>query len=965
MSRWASVFSRRGGRPGPADGGPSRASAAPPVEDVDGVLLLRSVDDGFPSLAEMAEVAHAIRTGSTREGEESTTTVMVGVPAQDGAGAAEHWGRLAALLDRLREQGTTRVRLALSGAGHDRPESPSMARRIADAWEMEVLAPDGAVLITPGGVLFVKDSHSPPAAGGWWRFAPGAAPRPLGLRAPVPAWQEAFTRLPARTSGGCVVHPIPAGMAVRPAQAPRPDAGDLPFAVPVHPQRPVVLVGGPYAEDVAAEEVAAVLAALPAPLRSRVLLAPGGRRDLLRLGQSVADMLGGEVEVLTGIPLSTGDARAGGAVRPTLIGTGGELTWQPLVTAVMCAPAGADGRPPVPRPLHSHSPLPGTSLTAEGTVRLTDRWKVAPTRAGVAVVLSDAPSPSAVAHPVDHEAFVVELGACGEPLDDSLLPALSRLLTELGPQLRARTTLVVCGRLDLGERALREVAARHKVAGIRYVTRRALPGPRPAGPVPALALTRGDAQAVSRPRALTGTDTPASARTPAQPAQSAQPARPPQPARPAQPPAQPARDGAGRQEAEEQPVTAAPVSSAPAHAESASTRAKEPEPSQDGVEEPVSSAGTGMPRTPASSSDPATAVSSDPAAASSSDPAVTAEPRPAPQPPQAPGPAMPVAPTSSSRRAPAPGTAPEPVPGPEPEPGPEPAPAPPPAPPPAHPPAPAPAPVRAAPGTSAPAVPAVSVPLAPGHVSSASERAAFRALTSGEWEHHSAAVVRWLTRMPALRSQGLEAAREDLIAVHAYLTAQEGAALHHGALAREMRAGESGLLPYAACLASALRRLPSYRGVAVRGADALEGAPDAPEAGALLVQPGPVSALALPPVRPDGPATRYAIWSVTGRKVRHLLDALGSGASPTQEEIVFAPGTGFRVLGTREVHGSPVILLRELPGSAATWTDSSEALSGLDRSALDRLEKALKDAFAGGPGPHWPQRCTGPVGPAR
>jgi hypothetical protein len=101
------------------------------------------------------------------------------------------------------------------------------------------------------------------------------------------------------------------------------------------------------------------------------------------------------------------------------------------------------------------------------------------------------------------------------------------------------------------------------------------------------------------------------------------------------------------------------------------------------------------------------------------------------------------------------------------------------------------------------------------------------------------------------------------------------------------------------------------------------------------------------------------------RKVRHLLDALGSGASQTQEEIVFAPGTSFRMLGTRELHGSPVILLRELPGSAATWTDSFEELSGLDRSALDRLDKALKDAFADGRGPHWPQRCTGPVGPVR
>ena len=101
---------------------------------------------------------------------------------------------------------------------------------------------------------------------------------------------------------------------------------------------------------------------------------------------------------------------------------------------------------------------------------------------------------------------------------------------------------------------------------------------------------------------------------------------------------------------------------------------------------------------------------------------------------------------------------------------------------------------------------------------------------------------------------------------------------------------------------------------------------------------------------------------MTGRKVRHLVEAPG-GKSLAREEIVFAPGTGFRVLGTRELHGSPVLLLRELPGSASTWTDSVEELSGLDRSALDRMDKALSEAFADGRGPHWPERCVGPVGP--
>ena len=74
-------------------------------------------------------------------------------------------------------------------------------------------------------------------------------------------------------------------------------------AIPVDHKRPAVVVGVPWGEDVAVPEVAELLITLPAEVRSRVRLAPGGRRDVLRLGQSVAWMLKAEVEVTTGLPL--------------------------------------------------------------------------------------------------------------------------------------------------------------------------------------------------------------------------------------------------------------------------------------------------------------------------------------------------------------------------------------------------------------------------------------------------------------------------------------------------------------------------------------------------------------------------------------------------------------------------------------------------------------------------------------
>ncbi|MET9506779.1 hypothetical protein ABZY42_34610 [Streptomyces sp. NPDC006622] len=1099
MSRWATLFSRRGvasARDTPDDRA-GRPSGTAPVEEVDGVVLLRSAGDDFPSLTEAAEVSLAV-------GGEDTVTVLVGAPAE-GGGSATHWARLGDVLDTLRDRGTGRVRLVLSGAGHERADRPCLARRIADAWELEVIAPDGAVLITPGGTLFVPHPSTP--AGGWWCFEPGTAPRPLGRRAPVPHWQSALRRVPARTSGGCLVHQIPAGLVIRPAEAPTPGTDDLSFAVPVHPERPLILVGAPDAEDVAAEEVATVLAALPAAHRSRARLAPGGRRDLLRLGQSVADMLDGEVEVLTGIPLLAEDPEAPGAVRPSLIGRTGEPTWQPYVASVVCRPAGAGDRPPMPRPTFVHPALVGIPGGRPDFTRLTDTWGVAATRAGLAVVPLDGPRPPVVTVSVDPETLTIELGVPGQPLDDSLLPALTRLLIELGFQARTRTTLLVRGQLTTGERALRDLATEHGVAGIRYVTRRTAPGWRTGGPAtapvaPAAALG-APAQAsppvrapetptVSGPPAPGGraaattagertvaeqtaagpsdpTPVPASAdrrrfagrpgsepvvgsesiaaeRASSGPAAVAPPAAgkpladgarraddPPRrprpdgtvpgrslPLRPTTPAGAAAPAGPGQVDRTVAgPHTARPEGGTPAgdgprgvrdvratppepgrlppHPPFSGTR---PGPREDGQAPPCPDGGAGRPASgvprpegPVGRSregavvDPgatsgdgrATGVPSGarriPSAPDGPDTGARAgsgeHPGPgdragggpaAGHPPAAPDPdtAAPRAGTTAGTGPAAPGrTAPEAT---------------------SHRPeaarhgsgdpgastpaasgtAPPPPAALATGRTDPPAVPApsISVPYRPGHVSTVTERAGFRDLVGSGWERHGAAVLRWLTRMPALRGQELEEARADLIALHAYLTDEDGP-LHHTTLARDLRTGDGRLPGYAACLASALRRLPSHRGVAVRGAvpDAGEGVP---EPGTLLLDPAPVGALALPRARPEGVPVRYVIWSVTGRKVRQLLDRTGAAAA---DEIVFAPGSAFRVLDTRTPHGVPVVLLRELSATAADYQGGAEEeLSGLDRSALDRLEKALDGALSGDGGPGWPARCTGALG---
>ncbi|MFL1900726.1 hypothetical protein ACJWDR_16685 [Streptomyces tauricus] len=499
MSRWSAALpGRRGGSGtgrrtrgpavGPSGGNGSRAAesrgagGALPVEEIDGVLLVRSVeDDSFP-LAALEEVAHALGA------DEGVVTVMVGSAGAGGTPDADLWARLGALLDSLRAKGTRRVRLVMSGAGDESPGRPCVARRIADAWQLEVIAPDGAVLITPGGTLFVHEGnggqrggrggHGGSARGrGWWSFGPGEAPRALGPRAPEPVWQEALGGVPSRTAGGCVVDRIPAGVVMRPAEAPGPGLDDLCFAMPVDFERLTVLVGAPQAEDVAADEVAAVLAALPVAQRSRARLAPGGRRDLLWLGQSVSDLLGSEVEVLTGLPLLDDHAPPGTAPRPTLVGTDGKPGWRPFVSSVACRPADAEGRVFAPRLVESRPPawIPGGS--GPGAVRLTDRWQATVTRAGLALWEQDGPRPPLAGTPVDPDTCTIELGLPGQLLDDSLLPALSRLLVGLEAGTRAKATLLVRGRLTSGESELRRLAAEHGVASIRYVTARKTPGP--------------------------------------------------------------------------------------------------------------------------------------------------------------------------------------------------------------------------------------------------------------------------------------------------------------------------------------------------------------------------------------------------------------------------------------------------------------------------------------------------------
>ncbi|MDJ1134917.1 hypothetical protein NMN56_023750, partial [Streptomyces iconiensis] len=440
---------------GPDAGHGERYGAPLLAEEYGALILLRAAHDAAISRTEVTELCELLGA------EPGIVTVVTGTvgPDGDGAPAEEFWQRLSELFDTLRESGTRTVRLVMSGAGEERPERVSVARQMADAWELEVIAPDGEVQIVPGGSLFVRPDL--PRVRGWWSFSPGVRPVALGARQPAPAWQHGVEQVPECTDSGCVIHQIPAGLLARSPHSAEPEREDLCYSVPVDPRGPTFLVGVPEDGDVSASDVGEVLGALPSALRSRVRLAPGSPRDLLRTGQSAADLLDSEIVVHTGMPLLT--AAEDGTARAVLVGADGAPRWQPFVDAVVCAPARHGEPAPAPRLLGWNLPLPDSGDQEQGTVRLSSRWQVTVTRAGLWITDADGTAPEPATREVDAEGPAIEVGSPGEELDTSLWPELSRLLSVLGADLRGRARLYVHGTATDGGSALRALAAQHGV----------------------------------------------------------------------------------------------------------------------------------------------------------------------------------------------------------------------------------------------------------------------------------------------------------------------------------------------------------------------------------------------------------------------------------------------------------------------------------------------------------------------
>jgi len=447
--------------PAPGSRAPASASGGVTVEEIGGCFLLRSADE---RPEEQIELIRALAP------DDDVAVVVVAVP-DDRAEAM--WPRLGDVLTQVRRKPRPVV-LAMSDAGRARPDKAALARRIADAWELTVVAPAGDVVLVPGGTMFTHAAEGEPEAQ-WWSFAPGHEPTPLGLRWPAPVWRGALADVTISPDGP-VLTAVPAGMLVQRPGAPPPAPGDLAYAIPAADDRPSILVSA----RVTAFDLVAVLSG---PVtrsewrRHPLRLVPAGAGDLLPLGQAVARDLGIDVEVLTGPPVDlSGTPRGPARQRVMLLDEAGRPAWSPFAASVLCRPPGRDGVSPPPQPLDWRPPVAGMRVAdaTRGVLRLGDDWRVAVTRAGLWAYPADAdperfPDRVTAAWPVSAEVVRVDVGAADRTLDDQVWPLLDDLLGGLLPGPRTRLLLAVHGATTAeGEEAVRKLAARYG-AGVEPV----------------------------------------------------------------------------------------------------------------------------------------------------------------------------------------------------------------------------------------------------------------------------------------------------------------------------------------------------------------------------------------------------------------------------------------------------------------------------------------------------------------
>lgn len=214
----------------------------------------------------------------------------------------------------------------------------------------------------------------------------------------------------------------------------------------------------------------------------------------------------------------------------------------------------------------------------------------------------------------------------------------------------------------------------------------------------------------------------------------------------------------------------------------------------------------------------------------------------------------------------------------------------------------------------------------------AKERDWLRRNLSKQYDAAASSVARILSEYPGLRAGSSASDSDvltDLVALRLYLTGT------FSGLDAAIRSGQVGPhVPLARCVASGLRRLPSFRGplrtrVALT-ADQVQWYGNR----TLVTEWSFLPALATSTLDLPGNA-EILIWSMTARRTG-LLD-------PSRpDQMVFQPGTTFKVLGLDTGPDGPQLRLRELTRTEVAPDGTVQSVPALDEFAATALEQAGK-----------------------
>jgi hypothetical protein len=822
----------------------------------------------------MTDEAQALALGVAADTEHDL--VVVDLPVNSPISL---WESVAKALPRRRRG----VRLVIGGRSRE-------TAALAGQWLSErigrtVIAPDGIVIPSAGGSLFVGSGRG----SGWVRFQPGREPKWEAKRFPRPSWDSGLTAELSSTSSRGVAEPLPGGLWIRPVgcdQQQRHHRAQLIKGLPPQDEVLTIVLGCPGCPPLTLDDAARLWVRLPENVRQTarfVQYGPMSTPNGTKLGQALADLLGKDVPFYTGMPV--GSTRAPD-VRTVLFD--GRLGWPSFARELSYAPRVEGGPEPVPSLIGYRMPFDGLTEIAPAIYWYSPDAVIEVVQSGLLV-----------RSPFDGKHTAALRGAT---LDTKIHNLTFDAASEDAVDRMRRLAEDVVGRLDPDTRRISRVISAAALLAERtrsHVTRKAMaeieagePGPsalaaasptevivyeaaekalavkevpkayQPAAPAPAFAgpvdlVVDTGSGSVEAPGIMQRLE-PAKAELPA--AASAPPKAPtPPPVTPTPPPA-----------ARSLPTSSSParfgLSSSGEPAVEATIRTPVRAPGREPAISPAA------PETPSSAPAEAVVPAADPA-----EPADEVKPLEIPI----------VEPKSTGRL--------QPTPGPE----------------------------------ATALLPKRGVE---------QERVWLRKSLGQEYGLMSNGIARVLSEHPGFQGALSTSKAEvltDAVAVQLYLSAK-GAAIDAG-----LRSGVVGPhVPIGRCVVAGLSRLPSHRGPAT-----FTMSPSAKEwelyrDNKLLTEWGFLNTLARPSSNVPGD-TDVLVWSITARRTK-LLEPQQGGV---EDRVLFVPGTSFKILEMKEpkdgVRG--LILLREL---TASEVDESGRVDpnriSLDELALISLRRELE-----------------------